>query len=140
MKRSRELKTIACLLMAAIPAGAAGGNNHPIRGFQGGQRWMRGRAVASTKGNRSSVGDGAVAMEWTLLDGHLSGVVLHDVWNGTTVPLPEPFAVVLRDGTKWNAANLRADGATAMQALAPQPNAARAADRTARQQFTLPLT
>ncbi|HEY6444999.1 MAG TPA: enterotoxin [Acidobacteriaceae bacterium] len=102
-------------------------------------RWTASRAVASTNGDRSSVGDGAVAMEWTLLDGHLSGVVLHDLWNGTTVPLPEPFAVVLRDGTKWNAANLRADGAPAMQALLPRPNAARAADRREGQQFTVAL-
>ncbi|HTW49752.1 MAG TPA: hypothetical protein VMD92_17480, partial [Acidobacteriaceae bacterium] len=64
------------LLLAgfATQGWAAAHMNHPMQEPQTGPRWAAGRAAASMSRGRYALSDGAVAMEWILRDGQLSGL------------------------------------------------------------------
>jgi len=98
-----------------------------------------GRVTAHAQGGAYSVGDAAIGAAWSVADGHLAALTVHDHWSGTTLTVAEPFAIVLRDGTVVDARTLHADGAAAMQAVAPDAEAARAAEKLPGERFTLPL-
>jgi hypothetical protein len=98
-----------------------------------------GSAESESHGSRYVLSDRAVEADWEVAGGHLAGLTVRDHWNNTELTLMHPFGILLQDGTILNAASLHVDGQPAMGMLTPSENAARAADRLAGWQFTLPL-
>ena len=108
---------------------------HPQR-----QLGIPGPATAESHGNSYALSDRVLSADWAVAGGHLTGLTVRDHWNNAVLPLPRPFSILLKDGTILDAASLRADGQPAMAMLEPNADAARAADRLAGWQFSLPLT
>jgi hypothetical protein len=100
---------------------------------------IAGPAESESHGSRYVLSDRAVEADWEVAGGHLAGLTVRDHWNNTELTLVHPFGILLRDGTILNAASLHVDGQPAMGMLTPGESAARAADRLAGWQFTLPL-
>lgn len=121
-------RTAGWCAVAAVGAAMAAGAQEP------------GRVTAHAQGSAYSFGDSALGADWSVAGAHLASLTIHDRWNGTSLSLEKPFAIVLHDGTVDDVRALHAEGNPAMQAIAPDPQAARAAERLAGERFTLPLT
>jgi hypothetical protein len=124
----RDFFLITVLLLAFVPARAQ--QRTPVSG----------PAMAESRGNGYALTDRAIEADWLVTGSHLTGLTVRDRWNNTTLTLPHPFGILLKDGTILDAASLRADGPPAMAMLTTSASAARAADRLAGWQFTLPMT
>lgn len=98
-----------------------------------------GKATALTEGGRYTLRDAAIEASWTVARGQLGPVAISDKWQGHSLRIDRPFSVLLQDGTIYDAQTLQADGKPEMQALAPDPKAARLSDRLPGWQFSLPL-
>ena len=98
-----------------------------------------GKAIASVHGNSYRLSNHEVEASWNITDGKLDGITVTDRLNGEVIRLADPFAVLLKDGTIYNAGNVRVDGTPEMHALKPQPDASRYSDRIAGEEFDLPL-
>jgi hypothetical protein len=99
-----------------------------------------GKATTLVHGDRYALANRAVAAEWNIANRCLSGIMVTDKWNQTTIQIPEPFSLTLKDGTILSADSFHSSGKPAMHALAADPNAPRFSDRLAGEQFDLPLT
>jgi len=99
-----------------------------------------GKAVASVHGSSYKLSDHAIDAAWKIEDGKLVDLTVSEKLHNTTVQFTDPFAVLLKDGTIYNAANLRVDGEPKMTELTPDPNASRYSDRLPGEQCTLALT
>ncbi|HEX4155290.1 MAG TPA: enterotoxin [Acidobacteriaceae bacterium] len=98
-----------------------------------------GRATASLHSGQGSVGNHVVRMSWKIVDGRLNDVSFVDELHGTTVPLPTPFAVLLKDGTIYKPDSLRVDGRPQEQMLTAQADASRFAERLAGERVDVAL-
>jgi hypothetical protein len=117
----------AAVLLSFSVAGAAVAAQEP------------GKANASVHGDRYFLSNAAVAAQWSLAGGHVSGLTITDKRHGANVPMREPLAVLLSDGTLYTPANLGTDGRPAFQKLVSDPNSARSSDHLSGEEFTLPL-
>jgi hypothetical protein len=99
-----------------------------------------GPATAESHGTHYALGDRAVEADWDIAGGHVVGLTVRDHWNNAVLTLPRPFGILLKDGTILDASSLRVAGQPAMEMLTPSAGAARAAERLAGWQFSLPLT
>lgn len=88
-----------------------------------------GSATVTLHDGQGSIGNHVVRMSWKIADGRLSDVTFVGESHGTTLPLPTPFAVLLKDGTIYKTNSLRVDGAPRQQTLMAQPSASRVAER-----------
>ncbi|WP_158748531.1 enterotoxin [Acidobacterium sp. S8] len=99
-----------------------------------------GKAVASVHGSSYKLADHVIDAAWKIEDGKLADLTVSEKLHNTTVQFSDPFAILLKDGTIYNAANLRVDGEPKMTELTPDPNASRYSDRLPGEQCTLALT
>jgi hypothetical protein len=88
-----------------------------------------GKAIASQRGDRYSVGNAVVEEDWTVNSAHLADVTILDKLHGRRLNLGLPFTVLMKDGSIYSAANLRVDGEPQRKVLAPDPGAARYVER-----------
>ncbi|HEX3435622.1 MAG TPA: enterotoxin [Pseudacidobacterium sp.] len=98
-----------------------------------------GKAIALVHGSSYKLSNHGVEAGWSISDRKLTGVSVTDKLHGTTIQVPAPFAILLKDGTIYNAGNVHTDGAPQMRSLTPQPGASRYSDRIPGEQFDLPL-
>ncbi|MFY9939121.1 MAG: enterotoxin, partial [Silvibacterium sp.] len=61
-------------------------------------------------------------------DGHLTGAVIHDLNNKTSVDLSGPFSLEMKDGRVLRTADLTLDGPARVERLTPEPGASRYSD------------
>jgi hypothetical protein len=98
-----------------------------------------GKATASVHGNSYRLSNHEVEANWNITDGKLDGITVTDKLNDEVIRLADPFAVLLKDGTIYNAGNVRVDGTPEMRSLGPHPDASRYSDRVPGEEFDLPL-
>ncbi len=72
-----------------------------------------------------------ISAEWQIHDGHLTGVVIHDLHNKTSVDLTGPFSLEMKDGRVLRAADLTLNGPAQVEHLVPEPGASRYSERLA---------
>jgi hypothetical protein len=73
--------------------------------------------------------NGNIDARVTVKDGRLEGLAVTDRIRSTLLTIATPFAILLQDGTIYDARNLRVTGAIPVRALALNPNASRLAER-----------
>ena len=98
-----------------------------------------GKAVAAIHGDSYSVSNQAIEAGWTISNEKLVDVTVTDKLHKTTLRLPIPFALLLKDGTIYKPANLKIDGKPQMRALTADADASRYSERLPGEQFDLPL-
>jgi len=75
----------------------------------------------------------------TITGEKFSGLVFDDRLHKTELPIGTPFAILLTDGTIYNATNLELDGQPTNHVLLPRPDASRLAERLRGVQLDIPL-
>ena len=113
---------MAGLLLAAATAAAA---TPPAGVFP-----VYGPFAARADRDAISIGNDAVAVDWSLAGGHLKPVDLKSPAAGTTLPLTgEAFELQMADGSRVKASDLHATGAAVVQAAEVLPNSPKLSDR-----------
>ncbi len=86
-----------------------------------------GSVTATQSGNSFSLQNQSIGARWSIANDRLSNLVIVDRLHGAEIPVPAPFAILLRDGAIYNADNLTLTASPSMRELTPQTDAARAA-------------
>ncbi len=76
-----------------------------------------------------TLGNEQIAADWSLRDGHLSGMVIREKSTGTSLTLNGPFSIALRDGSVLRAKDLVVNGSARIEHFTPDPTAARYSER-----------
>jgi hypothetical protein len=113
------------LLLAATAGFSQTASDHP--------------ATAGVTADRYDLQNGIVAAAFSASGGRISGGRISDRLHHADIPLGEPFAILLKDGTIYRAADVSISGAVSPHELAPLPTAARMADRIHGEQIDVPL-
>jgi hypothetical protein len=87
------------------------------------------QAQASQSGDRVELHNDAIGLAFTTSAGALNGIAITDLRTHRTIPIDEPFAILLKNGTVYRASSFRLLGTASRQELAPQADASRMADR-----------
>ncbi|RXH57101.1 putative exported alpha-N-acetylgalactosaminidase [Granulicella sibirica] len=86
-----------------------------------------------------SVGNPMLSATWTIDRHHLDSLAITDKLHHRTIQLPDPFAILLADGSIANAETLEATGAPVRKSLSAQPSASRLAERVPGVEFDTQL-
>jgi hypothetical protein len=98
-----------------------------------------GRVTAAQTGDNFSLTNPVIGARWSFTDGKLSRLTVMDRLHGTEISVAAPFAILLKDGTVYDAGGLKLAGQPVRHELTPQPDAARAADKLHGDEFDFPL-
>jgi len=85
------------------------------------------------------LGNGAIALHWTIADRSLCGVCVADRAHGRTLAIDAPFVLTFADGRKLDAGSLRLVAPLREEALPANPDALRKAGRVAGKRVTATL-
>jgi hypothetical protein len=99
-----------------------------------------GKSVNSTEGTRYSLGNHVIEASWSLDHRALSGLVIADKLHHRTLALPEPFALLMKDGAIYTPENLDVASPPHCEALAAVESASRYSDRLPGEQCSVALT
>ena len=99
-----------------------------------------GKASGVVVGDRTTLRDAAIEASWSVTNGQLGPISIEEKWQGHSLRIDHPFAVLLKDGTIYDAQTLHADGAPQLQPITPDAKAARVSDRLPGWRYSLPLT
>jgi hypothetical protein len=97
------------------------------------------RAAATQTADKFLLENDAIGARWSNSDSHLSNLVILDRLHGTELPVPAPFAILLKDGTIFDTHNLGVTGPIAKHEQDGRPNSSRVADKIQGQQFDVPM-
>src|SRR5215472_11527590 len=100
---------------------------------------VSGPAKALARAGEYTLSNGTIEASWRIADRHLSGIVFTDRLHNTTLPMPSPFAILVRDGSVYTSSNLTEDSAPQIRTLAPSPDASQFAERLPGKQIDVPL-
>jgi hypothetical protein len=81
----------------------------------------------------------SIAAEVSFAGNSVTGLVVTDRVHGTVVRVADPFAVLLNDGSIYDALTLRLAGESGVHELTPRPEASRVADRLHGKELDIPL-
>ncbi|HEV2576826.1 MAG TPA: enterotoxin [Acidobacteriaceae bacterium] len=98
-----------------------------------------GKAAGTVQRAHYSLANQVISAQWDLSSHHLSHLSIADRLHGAVQHFPEPFKVLLKDGSILNADNLQTDGPVRERHLNPTPNASRYSDRLPGDEFDVPL-
>ncbi len=98
-----------------------------------------GPVIATQAGDGFRLENHAIGAKWSVANGNVNSVTLMDRLHGAEVGIAKPFAILLKDGTIYDAANLKLTGQPARHELTPRPDASRLADRLHGDEFDFPL-
>ncbi len=98
-----------------------------------------GAVNASERHGDFTISNSTIETRWKIADRHLDDVMFTDRLHKTRLPISSPFAVLLKDGTIYTAANLVDDGEPQIRSLAPDPGASQLAERLPGKQIDVPL-
>jgi hypothetical protein len=124
-KASRNITATVALALSALTAFAGAASRDA----------QAGSAVATQSGKRFRLQNQSIGATWSVTNGKLDNIVIVDRLHGMEIPVPAPFAIVLRDGTIYNASNLTITAQPSRHELTPQPDASRQADRLHGEEF-----
>jgi hypothetical protein len=96
-------------------------------------------ATASAAADRHSLENGIVAAAFSSAGGRINAVVFEDRLHKTPVSVAQPFAILLKDGTIYRAADVSVTGQVSQRDLAPRPAASRMSDRIHGFEIDVPL-
>jgi hypothetical protein len=80
-----------------------------------------------------------IGAKWSVTDGSVNNLVVVDRLDGTELHISTPFAILLKNGTIFDAVNLKLTGQSVLRELTPVPGASRLADRLHGKEFDFPL-
>ncbi len=98
-----------------------------------------GPVVATRAGDNFSLKNQAIGAKWSVTEGKVSSLIVTDRIHGTEFRVSVPFAILMKDGSIYNAGVLKLAGQAAKHELTPQPEASRFADRVHGEEFDFPL-
>lgn len=90
-----------------------------------------GMPAYQTNGDRHSLGNAAIALNWAVRHQHLADFVLTDRMHVRTLPVTAPFALSLADGRTLGVADLKLLAPPHEEILTANPTASRLAERIA---------
>lgn len=96
-------------------------------------------ATATQSGEHFELQNGAIAAAFEIRNGILAGFTITDHLHHATIPVTDPFAVLLKNGSIYKADELKIAGQPARHELAPRPDASRMAERIHGEEFDVPL-
>ena len=96
-------------------------------------------AIASQTQDSFQLENNAIAAHGSIAGGKLTALVITDKLDHTTLPIPAPFAILLKDGSILDPEHLLLHGQPSHRELTPQPEASRSADQLHGVQFDVPL-
>ena len=104
------------------------------------QRDLEGGSVVTTQAGESfRLENQAIGAKWSVTEGKVSSLVVTDRMHGTEFHVAVPFAILLKDGSIYDASVLKLIGRPTKHELTPRPDASRFADRLHGEEFDLPL-
>ncbi|MGY0483342.1 enterotoxin [Endobacter medicaginis] len=112
---------LALLLLAGLAAAPAHADESSVL--------AAGPAAAGLDAAAGHIGDAALRLSWTVQDGHLVRPVFTDLAHGRDVELLRLFSIDLPDGRRLDTEALRLTAPPKLSQIAPDPQAARAAER-----------
>jgi hypothetical protein len=140
MRRTRDTWTLNAIRAAAgnmivvlVLGTTAVAAAAPPSGREGGP------AVATHHGSEFRLENGVIGAKWSDTESRLTGLAVWERAHGTRFQVPRPFAILLKDGTIYDAGNLKLAGAPARRELTPQAGASRLADTVHGEEFEFPL-
>lgn len=98
-----------------------------------------GRAIATQTGDSFQLVNRAIGAKWSVAASKVNSLVVMDRLHGTELRVDAPFAILLKNGSVYDAGNLNVTGQIARLELAARPDASRFADRLRGEEFDLPL-
>src|SRR3979490_1924663 len=98
-----------------------------------------GFVVATQTGDDFYLKNQAIAAKWSVTEGKVNSLIVTDRMHGTELRVPVPFAILLKDGSIYDASSLKLTGQPTKHELIPKPEASRLADRLHGEQFEFPL-
>jgi len=98
-----------------------------------------GPVIAAQDGASYRLENAILGVRWSVSDGKVASLAVTDRLHGTELRIPSPFAILLKDGAIYSAANLQLAAKPARQELVPQPEASRLAGRLHGFEFDFPL-
>ena len=88
-----------------------------------------GKSAASVQGTQYSLGNHVIEAKWSFEHRLLTGLAITDKLHGTTLSLPIPFALLMKDGTIYTPQNVDVTTGPSCEALTPVESASRFSDR-----------
>ncbi|UWZ84491.1 alpha-galactosidase [Occallatibacter riparius] len=131
VKRGRGRRTAGACLLALLLAGTAGLGQQQTSGDE--------HATASASAGHYELHNRAVAAGFVTKGEHIDELLITDRLHNALIPIPQPFAILMKDGTIYRAENVAIAGQVAQEELAPRPAASRMSDRIHGQQIDVPL-
>ena len=98
-----------------------------------------GRTVATRRGSDFRLENGRMGAKWSATAGKLNGLTVWARLPATEIHWPEPFAILLKDGTIYNAGDLKLAGEPVRRELVPRVGRSRLADTLRGASFEFPL-
>ena len=130
-KAIRDATAGFTLLLAMLPGSLFASSTQ--RSFE------TGPVVATRAGDNFSLKNQAIGAKWSVTEGKVSSLIVTDRIHGTEFRVSVPFAILMKDGSIYNAGVLKLAGQAAKHELTPQPEASRFADRVHGEEFDFPL-
>src|SRR3981189_1722788 len=103
------------------------------RGFEAGV------VVATQAGGNFSLKNRVIGAKLSVTEGKVNNLIVTDRMHGKELRVPVPFAILLKDGSIYDANSLKPNGRPAKHELIPRPDASRLADRLHGEEFDFPL-
>jgi hypothetical protein len=130
-KKIRDATTGFALSLAVLPGSAIASNA---------QRDLESESVIATQaGDSFQLENHAIAAKWLVTEGKLRGLIVTDRLHGTELRVAAPFAILLKDGSIYDANTLELIGRPTKHELTPRPDSSRLADRLHGEEFELSL-
>src|SRR5882757_4553302 len=98
-----------------------------------------GFVIATQAGDNFYLKNHAIGATWSVTEGKVNSLVVTDRMHGTELRVTVPFAILLKDGSIYDASTLKLAGQPAKRELTPRPEASRFADRLYGVEFDFPL-
>jgi hypothetical protein len=130
-KAIRDATAGFTLLLAMLPGSVVVASTQ--RGFEADF------VIARQAGDNFSLKNHAIGAKWSVAEGKVNNLVVTDRMHGTELHVAVPFAILLKDGSIYNASILKLTGQPAQHELTPRPEASRFADRVHGEEFDFPL-
>jgi hypothetical protein len=130
-KTIRDATVGFTLTLAMLPGSVVASSTQ--RGFEAGS------VVATQAGDNFSLKDQAIGAKWSVTEGKLHSLVVTDQMHGTELRVAAPFAILLKDGSIYDASNLKIASQPTKRELAPRPDASRFGDRLHGKEFDFRL-
>ena len=104
------------------------------------QRDLEGGMVVTTQaGDSFRLENQVIGVKWSVTEGKVSSLLVTDRMHGTELHVAAPFAILLKDGSIYDANVLKLIGRPTKHELTPRPDASRFADRLHGEEFDLLL-